>query len=98
MQKLDAKVYGHLYREADGMKIPPDEYVVFRPHDKAFLRTLRFYRDECVRQGCLLEQIEAVDALLARVAQWQRDHPERMKVADVEPGELNLEVRTNESH
>jgi hypothetical protein len=93
-KKLDSKFYtGGLFREKDGSKVPPDEFVVFLVHDKNFLKTLHFYREECRLSGCEQPQLEAVDALIERVVAWQAAHPERMKLADVEPNELNLEAR-----
>lgn len=85
--KLDDKVSGILHRDKDGSFIPPDEYVVFRPQDNAFPATLRFYRAECLRLGCDLAQITALDQLIARVDDWRQKHPERLKLADAEPGE-----------
>lgn len=85
--KLDDKVSGVLHRDKDGSFIPPDEYVVFRPQDNAFPATLRFYREECSRIGCDAAQLVALDNLIARVDAWRAAHPDRLKLADVEPGE-----------
>ncbi len=87
--KMDSKVHGTLVRNKDGKEIPEDEFVVFRPSDNSFLPALRFYREQLERDGALVEQLEAVDALIARVEAWRAQHPERCKVADVAPGELS---------
>lgn len=85
--KLDDKVHGILFRDKNNEVIPPDEFVVFRPQDNAFPRTLEFYRGECIRLGCDMAQITALDNLITRVSQWRKNHPSRLKLADVEPGE-----------
>lgn len=87
---MDAKVHGTLISNRTGQEIPPDEIVVFRPHDNSFLPTLLFYRQQCSRDGAALEQLRAVDALIERVREWRLSHLERCKVADVEEGELAL--------
>jgi hypothetical protein len=86
-EKLDDKVHGILFRDKNNEVIPPDEFVVFRPQDNAFPATLQFYRCECIRLGCDAAQIKALDNLIERVQQWRMEHPERLKLADVEPGE-----------
>ena len=55
--------------------------------DRAVPATLRFYREECVRLGCQENQLRAVDLLIGRVERWQADHPERLKVADIDGDE-----------
>lgn len=86
--KLDSKVHGTLFQNKDGKEIPSDEFIAFRPHDNSLLPTLKFYRGQLLFDGAGPAQIEAVSALIARVEDWRRRHPERCKVADVEPGEL----------
>lgn len=86
--RLDSKVHGTLIKNKNGQEIPEDEFIVFRPSDDCFFAVLGEYRAICSRQGCSIEQIKAVDDLIARVAVWRAEHPERCKVADVEPGEL----------
>jgi hypothetical protein len=87
MDRLDDKVHGVLFRNKDNTYVPPDEYIVFRPQDNALPATLEFYRGECIRLGCAAPQMAALDQLIERVAAWRRAHPERLKLADVEPGE-----------
>lgn len=88
MERLDGKVHGTVIKNKDGKEIPPDEFVVFRPADNAFLPTLKFYREECVRQGAEPPQLRAVDELIARTEKWREDHPDRCKTPDVEAGEI----------
>ena len=91
MQRLDSKVHGTLIRNKDGREIPADEFIVFRPADNAVLPTLRFYREQLVNDGASSAQIRAVSDLISRVIDWRAAHPTRCHVADVEPGELQLE-------
>jgi hypothetical protein len=86
--RMDSKVHGTIIRNRDGREIPEDEFVVFRPGDNAVPQTLAFYRSTLILQGASGEQVAAVMALEKRVDEWRRAHPERCKVADVEPGEL----------
>ena len=88
MKPLDSKVHGTLIRNKDGKEIPADEFIVFRPHDNAVLRMLDHYRGLCEHEGAAPEQLAAVDRLIGRVAHWRAQHPDRCKVADVEPSEL----------
>lgn len=87
--KLDGKVHGQLFANKDGREIPPDEFVVFRPHDNALLTTLEIYRLECEAIGADDEQLLAVDRLVLRVKEWRSLHPDRCKIPDVQPGELD---------
>ena len=86
--RMDSKVHGTLVRNKDGREIPEDEFIVFRPSDNACLQMLGYYRGLVGNQGASAEQLQAVDDLIIRVAAWRTAHPERCKVADVQPGEL----------
>jgi hypothetical protein len=85
---MDGKVHGTLVRNKDGREIPADEFIVFRPSDNAVSAMLVFYRNKCMELGASAEQVSATLALESRVSQWRRGHPDRCKVADVQPGEL----------
>lgn len=91
MQRLDSKVHGTLIRNKNGLEIPADEFIVFRPGDNAVLPMLRFYREQLVEGAASCEQVQAVSDLIDRVIGWRTAHPNRCHVADVEPGELRLE-------
>ena len=86
--RLDSKVHGTLIRNKDGLEIPEDEFIVFRPADNVVPETLEFYRLLLIKQGASPEQVDAVIALEMRVETWRKAHPGRCKVADVQPGEL----------
>lgn len=92
-EKLDGKFHGEVVRERDGSVVPPDQFVVFLAKDRAFLPTLEFYYGECSRIGCAQPQLNAVLALISRVREWQEANPGQMKLADVEPGEINTAIR-----
>jgi hypothetical protein len=98
---LDGKAHGTIVQNKDGREVPPDEWIALRPQDNAFLPTLEFYYQECARIGAervqleaieflivRVVQLEAIEFLIVRVVQWRDEHPERCKVADVEPGEI----------
>ena len=80
--KMDAKFYGTIVKVKDDTVVPNDEYVVFLVKDNAFYETLPTYRRKCIELGADEEQIEAVDALIARVTDWRQDNPDRCKVPD----------------
>jgi hypothetical protein len=86
--RLDSKVHGTLIKNKDGREIPEDEFIVFRPADNAVPEMLVFYRNLLVKQGASEKQVAAVLDLELRVHEWRRSYPERCKVADVQPGEL----------
>lgn len=91
MKRLDSKVHGTLIRNKDGREIPADEFIVFRPADNAVPEMLAHYAQIIAEQGASREQQMAVVDLQDRVYEWRRAHPDRCKVADVEPGELQTE-------
>ena len=86
--RMDSKVHGILIQNKDGREIPEDEFIAFRPHDNAVPETLAFYRNLLIKQGAAKEQVDAVIELELRVGDWRKQHPERCKVADVQPGGL----------
>lgn len=88
--RLDSKVHGTLIKNKNGQEIPEDEFIVFRPHDNAVPEMLAHYLMILKEQGASSAQQDAVVDLIDRVRAWRREHPERCKVADVEPGELKV--------
>ena len=86
--KLDAKFHGIIVKNKDQSVVPQDQWVVFLAKDNAFPATLRFYRDECARQGADVAQIRAVEEMMERLSRWRLDHSSLCKTADVEPGEI----------
>jgi hypothetical protein len=87
-RQLDGKFYGIIHRNKDNAVEPPDSWIVFVARDNALLPTLKFYRQECARIGAGNTQLAAVDELIERVAKWREANPGKLKVPDVEPGEL----------
>ena len=88
MVKLDGKFSGVLVKNKDNTIIPVDQWMVFLAKDNAFPATLRFYRQECERQGAGPEQLAGVDECIAKVDAWRAAHPDECKVPDVQQGEL----------
>lgn len=90
--RLDGKVRleGRLIKNKDGKEIPEDEFIVFRPADNAVPRLLRGYRSICEALGASADQLAGIDGLIDRVDAWRAAHPDRCKVPDVEPGEIQL--------
>jgi hypothetical protein len=86
--KLDGKFHGIIAKNKDGSIVPQDQWMVFLAKDNAVPATLNFYMEECMRQGAADEQLHAVAAMIERVAEWRRAHPELCKVPDVQAGEL----------
>lgn len=88
--RLDSKVTGTIFKN-NGQQIPEDEFVVFRPADNALPDTLEFYLRKCMDLRADKSQLGAVQDLIERVRIWRQEHPDRCKVADVVPGELQVE-------
>ena len=88
LTKLDAKFSGVIFKVKDGSIVPDDEYMVFLAKDRAFLPTLRFYRDECAKIGADQEHLAAVDRTIDRLLGWQVKNPERMKLPDAKGEKL----------
>lgn len=68
-----------LYTEANA--------VCFYAKDLALPAAIRAYREECLKLGSDDGQLRAVDLLYDRVLRYQAEHPEEVKVPDVDPGE-----------
>lgn len=91
--RLDAKFSGMIFKAKNGEVVGEDEYVVFLAKDSAFLPTLRFYLEECKRQGADGAQRHAVEQLIERVEEWRAANPTRCKVPDAS-GERMLDVKS----
>lgn len=91
--KLDAKFSGHIFKAKDGTMVPENEYVVFLAKDSAFLPTLKFYLEECKRQGADEDQLKAVVGLIERVVEWRSEFAYRCKVPDASD-ERMLDVKS----
>jgi hypothetical protein len=86
--KLDGKFHGVIVKNKDQSVVPQDQWVVFLAKDNAFPATLKFYREECERQGALPGQLSAVDDMIDRVTTWRRENPSLCKTPDVRSGEI----------
>ena len=86
--KLDAKFSGVIFKVKDGTIVPDDEYMVFLAKDQAFLPTLKFYRDECMRLHADDEHIAAVERTIDRLIKWREDNQSRLKVPDAKGEKL----------
>ena len=83
--------HGHLHTEA--------EDVYFKAADLAFNdRVLDTYREEAIKLGANERQIKGIELLKERVARYKKDHPDRIKVPDIDEGrEEQIVNRPNES-
>jgi len=88
MRKLDRKFDGIIFKVKDQSIVPPDQYMVFLAKDDAFPATLRFYREECERQGAGAAQLAAVDQAIEDVEAWRAQNAFVVKTPDVDEGEL----------
>src|SRR5579863_5629487 len=86
--KLDAKFYGEIRKVKDDSLVPEDEWVCFLIKDNAFAATLPEYRRQCVIHGADVEQIKAVDRMIARGAQWRAENTDRLNVPDAKGEKL----------
>lgn len=89
--KVDWKFRIQAHALHNGKMYSEDDSVLFLCKDRALLPTLRHYRDFCVALGCEENQLRAIALLIGRVEQWQREHPELLKVADIEGDEALVE-------
>lgn len=87
-ERFDGKFHGRIFKNKNREEVRADEFCVFLAKDNAFLPTLRFYRDECARQGAKDAQIKAVEEMINRCAKWRDENVDRLKTPDVEPGEI----------
>ncbi len=68
--------HGHEHSHMDAM--------VFLAKDKALVPTLEFYGAQCERLGAKPEQLHGIALLIERVKRYQAEHPDQVKVADVD--------------
>lgn len=89
-EKFDKKFTGIIYKNKDGSIVPADQWMCFLIKDDAFPNTLRFYREECIKKGAAAAQVEAIDEAIKRMDLWRNQNPEKLKVPDIQEGELLL--------
>ena len=83
MDNIDKKFFFVANNPVTGANYTEEDGLILLAKDNATPATLRFYREECERQGAKLGQLEAVDALIKRVDDYRVTHPMLCKVADV---------------
>jgi hypothetical protein len=69
--------HDHIYTHFEG--------VLFLAKDRAFLAVLPDYRRRCEELGVGSEQLQGIDLLIQRVERYQREHPDKVKIPDVDP-------------
>lgn len=62
------------------------DVIVFKAGDQALPAALKAYEETCRELGASEAQQTGVRLLRERVEDYQRNHPSKVKVADVEPG------------
>ena len=67
---------------------------VFLAKDKAAPATLKFYWEECQRLGSAPRQLVAIALLRERVERYQAEHPDQVKVAEVDEGPIGDAIVT----
>jgi hypothetical protein len=80
-----------LFSGKDDALLNPEDYIVFKVTDKLLLPTLQHYQRQCEDAFCDIRQTRAVTVLILRVVARQQALCDRMKLPDVEPGELSWE-------
>ncbi len=80
--------HGHMHSHMDAL--------VFLAKDKALPWTLAYYRDRCVALGAKEEQIRGIGLLIERVLRYQMEHPDQVKVADVDVPDMAGILEENE--
>lgn len=96
MEDLDRKFEFVAMHTTKGKAFTHREGVVFLAQDNCFLPTLKFYKEECKRQGVGEVQIKGIDLLIGRIGQWREMHLDKLKRPDIDEGpEERLVCRPN---
>lgn len=80
--------HGHEHSHMDSM--------VFLAKDKALPMTLMYYMNRCQELGASTEQLRCIELLIERVEQYQAEHPDKVKVADVDIPDMSGLLDDNE--
>ncbi len=97
MERIDRKFnisahcleHGHQHDQFDAM--------LFLAKDRALVPMLHHYRQLCESLGAEQRQLNGVDLLIGRVVKWQAEHPQLLKVADIDDTEMGRQIiRPNE--
>ena len=63
--------------------IPDDEpVIVFRARDVTTVDLLAYYLMRCIKKGSPQRHLNLIVATVERFKNWQRDHPDEVKVPD----------------
>ena len=71
MEILDKKYTIIAVKTEDGSPVPPDQCILFRAKDNAFLPTLEFYIKECKWIGASEDFIGELQMLRNRIKVWR---------------------------
>jgi hypothetical protein len=76
-----------IVKTTNGTIIPRDEpTILFRGRDHLAVPMLRAYRELCVADGCNDYQLDSIDELIKRFAQFASERPDVMKQPGVTRG------------
>jgi len=85
-QPLDGKFHGRVFRNRDNKE--EDVFVVFVPRDRHLIEVLHHYYALCESDPNIgIEQLDAIQRLIERVAVWQEENADKIKTPDALPGE-----------
>lgn len=97
MEKIDRKFIITAFHATKNTRYTEDDSILMLAKDDAVVPTLRFYLEECKRQGAGPAQIQAVKLLIWRVERWRAENAIVCKVPDVDEGmEESVVCRPNE--
>lgn len=83
---IDRKFEIKAINPVSGKEYTEENSVLFLAKDKAFLRTLYFYLEECRKLDSNPEHLESIRLLIGRVTEFQKDES---KVPDTLGEEIN---------
>lgn len=84
MESIDRKFMFNAICVEHGHQHDQNDAMIFLAKDKALVPTLEFYKEQCWQFGSKPEQIVGIELLIARVKRYQENHPDKVKVADVD--------------
>ena len=84
MEDLDRKFEFIARHTTKGKAFTHREGVVFLAKDNAFMPTLKFYLEECKRQGVGVGQLKGIKLLIKRIERWRRENPDELKIPDID--------------
>ncbi len=67
-----------------GHEVSHMDAMIFLAKDKALPATLNYYKVACEARGAKPEQIRGIELLIQRVERYQAEHPDQVKVADID--------------